>query len=408
MPLLALLLLASDPATSWPQWGGPNRDFQITSAKLADSWPAPGPKRLWKRSLGDGYSSVVTDGTTLYTLYKHGTDTVIIALEKSTGKTVWEKSFDSAPKKELKEEMDPSHGTAPSSTPIIVGDRLFAITYMGRLVALNRTTGDLLWSEELWRKHGGTLVDYGYSNSPIAYKDTIILPVGGAGHAMMAFRQKDGAVVWQNATSDNAMSSPVLIQVDGQPQIVTVMLKEVLAVSPDTGELLWRHPHSNNTDTNVSSPVWCQGNILLVSSAYNSGTRAIHLKQDNGKTVATELWYNGRVRVHHGNLLPIGDYVYVSSGDFGPAPLTAVKIATGEIVWQQRVFAKANFVRADGKVILLDEDGKIALVKLTPEGAKVMAESEQMTNPAWTPPTLSGTTLILRDRSSIEALDLGV
>ena len=403
MQLLAFLFLfTSDP--SWPQWGGPSRNFESPSTGLADSWPQAGPKRLWKRTLGDGYSSVVTDGQTIYTLYKRGTDSVIVALEKTTGNTVWEKAFDAAA---VKEEMDPAHGTAPSATPLIVGDRLFAITYMGRLVALNRTTGDLLWSQELWRKLNGTLVDYGYSNSPMAYKDTIILPVGGEGHAMMAFRQKDGAVVWQNETSANAMSSPILIDVDGQPQVVTVMLKEVLAVSPDTGKLLWRHPHANKTDTNVSTPVWCPGNILLVSSAYDSGTRAIQLKQEHGKTTATELWFNKRVRVHHGNLLPLGEYFYASSGDFGPAPLTAVKIATGEIAWQQRGFAKANFVHADGKVILLDEDGKLALVQLTPDGLKVMAQSEQLTNPAWTPPTLSGSTLLIRDRSSIEALDLG-
>jgi outer membrane protein assembly factor BamB len=405
MGLLAFLfLLLSDPPGAWTQWGGPTRDFQSPSTKLADSWPASGPRRIWKRTLGDGYSSVVTDGQTLYTLYKRGTDTIVIALEKNTGRTVWEKAFDAAA---IKEEMDPVHGTAPAATPIIVGDRLFAITYMGRLIALNRSNGELIWSQELWRKLGGTLVDYGYSNSPMAYKDTIILPVGGAGHAMMAFRQKDGTVAWQTATSDNAMSSPMMINVDGQSQVVTVMLKEVLAVSPDTGELLWRHPHSNKTDTNVSMPVWCAGNILLVSSAYDSGTRAIHLQQQNGKTVATELWFNKRVRVHHGNLLPIGDYVYASSGDFGPAPLTAVKIATGEIAWQKRVFAKANFLRADGKIIMLDEDGRLALVKLSPEGVIVMAESEQMSNPAWTPPTLSGSILFLRDRASIEALDLG-
>jgi hypothetical protein len=111
--------------------------------------------------------------------------------------------------------------------------------------------------------------------------------------------------------------------------------------------------------------------------------------------------------VHHGNLLPIGDYVYASSGDFGPAPLTAVNIATGEIAWQRRTFAKANFLRVGGKVIVLDEDGKLAIVRLTPEGVKVLAESEQLANPAWTPPTLSGSTLFLRDRASIEALDLG-
>ena len=403
---LFLFFFAADPRVEWFQWGGPTRDFQAPARELASSWPTAGPRQIWTRKLGDGYSSIVTDGRTAYTLYKRGTDTVIVALNAATGETFWEKVFDAAPTKEEMKEIDPVHGTAPASTPLIVGGRLFVVTFMGQLVALDRKTGRVEWSEELWRKHGGTLVGYGYTNSPLAYRDTIILPVGGAGHAMMAFRQKDGAVVWQKGDSDNAMSSPILVLVEGEPQIVGVMLKEVLAVSPDTGDVLWRFPHANKTDTNVTSPLWCGGNILLVSSAYDSGTRALRLKRENGKTTATELWFNKRVRVHHGNILQIGDYAYASSGDFGPAPLTGFKIATGEIVWRSRAFAKATFVRVDDRVIVLDEEGKLALANFNPDGVKVLAESSQLTNPAWTPPTLSGTTLFIRDRVSVIALDL--
>jgi outer membrane protein assembly factor BamB len=409
MRALALLyfFVAADPRIEWLQWGGPTRDFQVPDRALASLWPAGGPRQIWKRKIGDGYSSIVTDGRTAYTLYKRGTDTIVLAMNAATGETVWEKVFDAAPAKDEVKEIDPVHGTAPASTPLIIADRLFAVTFMGRLVALDRNTGAVLWSQELWRKHGGTIVGYGYTNSPLAYKDTIIVPVGGAGHAMMAFRQLDGTPVWQKGDSDNAMSSPMLIQVDGEAQVVVVMLKEVLAVRPDSGDVLWRFPHANKTETNVTSPVWCGGNILLVSSAYDSGTRALRLKHEAGKTVATELWFNKRARVHHGNMLPIGDYVYASSGDFGPAPLTALNIATGEIAWQERGFAKANFVRVNGNVIVLDEDGKLAMVKLTPGGLKVLAESAtELSNPAWTPPTLSGTTLFLRDRATAIALDL--
>jgi outer membrane protein assembly factor BamB len=411
MPFLwcAFFLLVSDSRVEWLQWGGPNRDFQLPASHLAATWPAAGPRQLWKRALGDGYSSVVTDGRTLYTLFKRGTDTVVTALDAGTGKTVWESTFDAAiVSAHEKEEIDPVHGTAPASTPVISGDRLFAITYMGRLVALDRASGRMIWSQELWRKHGGTIVGYGYTNSPLLYKDTIILPVGGEGRAMMAFRQSDGAVVWKGGDSDNAMSSPVMIEVDGEKQVVTVMLKEVLAVSPDSGKVLWRFPHANKTETNVTSIVWCPGNIALVSSAYDSGTRAIHLEHQGGKTIPTELWFNKKMRVHHGNMMQIGDYVYASSGDFGPAPVTALKISTGEIVWRDRSFSKANFLRVGDQVIVNDEDGRIALVQLTPDGMKVLTQAQApLSNPAWTPPTLAGTVLFLRDRATIVAFDLG-
>jgi hypothetical protein len=75
--------------TAWPQWGGPNRNFVTGPANLASSWPAAGPPRLWERQLGDGFSSIVTDGATLYTLYRDGGDDVAIALDAKTGVTRW-------------------------------------------------------------------------------------------------------------------------------------------------------------------------------------------------------------------------------------------------------------------------------------------------------------------------------
>jgi hypothetical protein len=196
--------------------------------------------------------------------------------------------------------------------------------------------------------------------------------------------------------------------VDDENQVVTVMLKEVLAVNPDSGDVLWRFPHVNKTETNVTSTVWCAGNILLVSSAYDSGTRALRLTREHGKTTPTELWFNQKMRVHHTNILPLGDYFYASSGDFGPAPATAVKIATGEIAWQDRAFAKANFLRVDEKVLVLDEEGKVGLVQLAPSGMKVLAQWQSpLVSPAWTPPTLSGANLFIRDRATIVAVSLG-
>ena len=118
---LLLLCLAAETPPVWLQWGGPARDFQLDSDAL-QGWPANGPKQLWKRELGDGYSSIVTDGKTAYTLFKRGTDTVVVALEAATERTVWEKTFDAKPAKEEEKDIDPVHGTAPASTPIVAGD----------------------------------------------------------------------------------------------------------------------------------------------------------------------------------------------------------------------------------------------------------------------------------------------
>ncbi len=74
------------------------------------------------------------------------------------------------------------------------------------------------------------------------------------------------------------------------------------------------------------------------------------------------------MRIHFGTAVRLDDTVYASSGDFGPAPMTAVDVKTGEVLWRDRTFAKHSLLYADGKLILLDEDGVLALVEVEPAG----------------------------------------
>ena len=86
--------------------------------------------------------------------------------------------------------------------------------------------------------------------------------------------------------------------------------------------------------------------------------------------------------------------------------MTALNIKTGDLAWQDRTFPKASFLNANGKLILLDEDGQLALVRVSPKGMTVTARAAVLQSLAWTPPTLVGTNLYLRDQRSIVALDL--
>ncbi len=53
--------LATSEADDWHQWGGPERNFHVSSAGLDASWGPDGPERLWSRALGEGYSSIVLE-----------------------------------------------------------------------------------------------------------------------------------------------------------------------------------------------------------------------------------------------------------------------------------------------------------------------------------------------------------
>ena len=97
-----------------------------------------------------------------------------------------------------------------------------------------------------------------------------------------------------------------------------------------------------------------------------------------------------------------------STGDFGPAFLAALNAETGDEVWRERSFARAHLLYADGKVVIVDEDGALALASVSEHGLEVLARADVLTANAWTPPTLVGSTLYLRDRHNVLALDLGL
>jgi len=61
------------------------------------------------------------------------------------------------------------------------------------------------------------------------------------------------------------------------------MDKIIIGVDPATGELLWSHPHDTIGDMTATTPVWSDGNLLFVSSAYNGGSRVIHLSLEGAE-----------------------------------------------------------------------------------------------------------------------------
>jgi outer membrane protein assembly factor BamB len=396
----------------WLLWGGPNRDFKSPGSGLSGSWPSTGPRKLWSRALGEGYSAVAVEGNRIYTAYNGGRSSivgallgrrmVITALDANTGQTVWEHVYNSSFR-----NAGAELGDGPYAMPQVVGERLVSVDGAALMYSLDKKTGAPAWSHDLYDEFGGSSMQFGYSSHALPYKGSLIAMVGGPRSALVSLKQSDGSVVWARHNFPNSHSSPLLINVDGQDQVVALMGQQVVAVEPTTGALLWQHLHPTQYDLAISTPVWGSDNVLVVSSSYEGGTRALHLTQAGGKTTVKQLWHNPRVRVHFGSIIRIDDTLYASSGHDGPAPITAVDVNTGNVLWQSgREFAKSQLLLADGKLIVLDQDGVLALATPSREGLKVLSKVQLLEGLAWTPPTLAGTRLYLRDRKSLMALDL--
>jgi outer membrane protein assembly factor BamB len=402
LTVIFILAYSASALAEWPQWGGPNRNFTVETQGLSSQWPANGPKRLWSRALGDGYSTIAAKEGNLYTMYRDGNQEVIIALAGNTGKTLWEFRYD-AP---FVEGMDMEFGTGPHSTPLVTDNHIYAVGVTAKFHCLNRKTGERVWKRDLMAEFGASHLGRGYSASPLAYNGMVILPIGGAGKSIMAFNQTDGSVIWQAQNFRLSHASPFLIRFVGKDQLVAFMGGELAGLDPNDGRLLWSHPHKTEWDANISMPCFDGKNRIFCSAAYGSGSRVIKLTEEGGKVKAEQLWYNNKVQIHHGNVARIGDYVYGSSGDFGPAFFVCVNLETGEIEWRKRGFSKSTCIYADGKLILLSEDGQLALATVTPKDMEVHSQAKIFSSRSWSAPTLVGTTLYVRDRKEIIAFDL--
>jgi len=326
----------------------------------------------------------------------------VICLDARTGDTVWQRQYESPPY-----ENQTGYGVGPRSTPLLSGDLLFTVGITGEMLALEKSDGTVRWR---WNLLGddfaGTRLSHGYSSSPVAFENLVIVLVGGEDGAIVALDQESGRIVWKTQTFRNSYSSPTVVEIAGKEQVLVFMANELIGLDPANGELLWRYAHGNQWQTNISLPLVADGNLIFLSSP-QIGARGLRLEQVNGRFQVEELWSTRRIQFYHASAVLQGDWVFGSSGVTTPAFMAAINIRTGEIGWRKRGFAKANTVEADGQLVILDEDGVLYLATATPEDLVVRAQAQLLQGVAWTAPTVVGNTLYARDRSRILAVNLG-
>ena len=182
-----------------------------------------------------------------------------LCLDAGTGDTVWEQRYQSG----FRDRHVRKFGEGPNSTPLIAGDLLFTIGGAGKMHALMEDDGKVAWSHDLWGEgFGGNLLGHGYSSSPVAYRDMVIVPVGGENAGLVAFHQENGSVKWQALSFKNSYSSPRIMNLVGEQQLVVFMAEELIGIDPASGELRWRYPHVNQWRHNITMPAVAGGDTV--------------------------------------------------------------------------------------------------------------------------------------------------
>jgi len=399
---LGSLVALSAFGADWPQWRGDSRRDHSPDKGLLAQWPQEGPKQVWSfNNAGSGYAGFAIAKDSLFTMGLRDGQEFLIAVNASTGKELWSSSAG--------QKYPNGWGDGPRMTPTVDGDRVFAIGGQGLLICVEAKNGKLIWSKNLVTDLGGQLQDWGYTESPLVVGDIVICTPGGPQGTLAGLDKSSGAVRWRTSdlTDKAQYSSPILIQHDGQPQVVQLVMNRFFGVSPKDGSVLWKKDFPGRVAV-IPTPIYEDG-IVFVTAGYGVGCEAVRLGTNNS---IAPLYSNKVMKNHHGGVVCVDGYLYGHSDGAG---WVCQELKTGKEIWSHKGFGKGAVTYADGKLICLDErNGDVALVEASTQGWKELSRfklaplssKRSSQGGIWPHPVVVNGRLYLRDQELLHCFNM--
>ena len=359
-------------AENWPGWRGPRGDGTSQESKLPTAW-SDTENVAWKVPLAfGGHSSPVVWNDFVFLA---GADTesknrVLIALDRKTGKTIWEAVVDQSPL-EKKHNLN----SWASSTPTTDGERVYVsfLKEKEMLVAAYDLKGN-----ELWKVRPGVFSSvHGYCSCPVVFEDTLIINGDHDGAAyLLALNRKTGSTVWKTDRENKTRSycTPLIREIDGRTQMMLSGSKSIASFDPRTGKRQW--VIDGPTEQFVASLVYHEGLVFVTGGFPDKHIMAIDPRGSGNLTKSENIkWHIERNGVSYvpSPVATEGLFFIVSDEGVG----TCRDAKTGEVQWQKRIgrHNSASLVTAEGRVYFLDDDGVMRVVKAARE-YEVIAENK--------------------------------
>lgn len=388
LALAALLVLVSTVAPAlgqdWTQYRGSDTGrVELPTEEF-------GLDITWKRDLGSGYSDVSIAGGVGVTMFTAGDSDVVTAFEVATGDELW--------RYDLGEKYAGHNGSTdgPLSTPAIAGNSVHVLGPRGQLVALDLKDGSELWTRTL-DETSSTVPFYGYTSSPVVADDVVIVATGGEGHSVSAYDRSTGKDRWTTGDDSVTYQTPILLGLDGRPQLVAVTDRYVQGLDPDSGDVLWRHQHTEGDQTETSAHAIPIGDDRFVVN-YNRGAKAYRI---SGGEVE-QIWESNAF----GNSLAIpvvaNNHLFGFTGRF----LTCASAETGEIVWRSRPPGGLGIARIGNLLAITNPDGDLVLIDPTPEGYREVTRTAVLDAGDYPAPSYHDGTFLVRNLVQLAAVSI--
>ncbi len=420
VPLLAagLLFASAALADNWPAFRGPNRDGVCKETGLLKEWPKEGPKVAWTaKGLGLGYGTpTVAKGMIFGMGTREGKDG-IWALKEADGTELWFTAFDD-PRKT-------NQNNGPSASPTYDDGLVFAVSSLGKLVALDAEKGEKKWQRDYVKDFKGSVPAWGFTDSVLIDGDKLICTPGGSKAGLVALDKKTGKDIWTSeipggGSGGGGYCSPEKVKLVGAEMYVVLMGKAagLVGVAPETGKLLWSYTvtAAGGGVAQIPIPI-VSGDSVWVSCSYSGGSALLKIEADGAeKFKATEIktYKKPELNNHHGGMVKVGDYAYFGHNQNDGKPV-CVDLKTGEIKWGPEKASpgggggSAAVLSADGRLIFRYQNGVVVLIEPSPAKLNVVSsfkEADRSGKESWAHPVIANGKLYLRDQDKLTCYDV--
>ena len=377
----------------WPQWRGANRDGAATFS-APKAWPDALVKK-WQVDVGLGYAAPIIVGDRVYAFSRQNEDEVMRALDAATGKTIWETRYNATYKPNPAATR--THGTGPKSTPAFADGRLHTLGMTGVVTAFDAASGKQLWQTAAPK----TEPLYHTAMSPIVDRGLVIVHVGGHNDgALTAFEARTGAVRWAWPGDGPAYGSPIVVELGGTRQVITMTQDNLVGVSAANGELLWKRPYTVRATRNAVTPIVHNQTVIVSGLGMPvSGFRVINRA---GQWSTEDVWVNNDTTMDMSTGVVIGNSLF----GFSPrnsGQYFALDANTGQTLWlsEPRQGENAAIVRAGDLWFALDTQADLKVLRANPKQLEILKHYDVADSSTWAQPVLSGQRLLIKDVSTI-------
>jgi len=388
-----LIVRAQNAGADWPQFRGPNRDGSVASFTEPRTWPDQ-LTRKWSVTVGEGYATPLVVGDRLYMFARQGTNEVMQALDANSGKTIWQTRY-AAPV-----TMNPAataHGPGPKSTPTFAGGRLYSLGMGGIVTAFDAGSGKQLWQKPATPK----LPLYGTASSPLVDRGLVIVNVGGHDDgALTAFDASSGSVKWSWNGDGPSYASPIVADIAGVRQVITLTQDNVVGVSAADGRLLWRRPFKTEFTQNIITPVLI-GNTVIIAG-YQQPTFALRIVRTGDQWSTDEAWRNDMVSLYMSNGVVIGDQLFsLSQRNSGQYVLLDVK--SGKTAWtgKPREAMNAAIAKSGTLVFALEDNATLVVGRVASGRFEELKRYTVAMSSTWAQPAISGSRIFVKDTNTL-------